>query len=91
MISFVMMFSCWFSVNVYVHKINIPSEREIKDTKMYSISASYLNVLLNIDINGKLTRNFMTNLLISSSSLSTFPYMCSNFPISPENGVLSLN
>ena len=38
----------------YVNSI-YPNELEIKDTTESSMSASYLDILLNIDINGKIT------------------------------------
>jgi hypothetical protein len=54
----------------YVDSI-YPSELEIKDTTESSTSASYLDVLLNIDAGGKLTTQLMTNGMISILPLST--------------------
>ena len=48
-----------------------PNELEIKDTTESFMSASYLDILLNIDINDKLTTPLMTNETISASPSST--------------------
>jgi hypothetical protein len=64
----------------YVDSI-YPSELEIKDTTESSPSASYLDVLLNIDAGGKLTTQlYMTNGMISILPLST-----SNMPVAKSH------
>jgi hypothetical protein len=40
----------------------------MKNTTDYSTSASYLNIVLKLDANGKLTTNFHNNRKISISS-----------------------
>jgi hypothetical protein len=64
-----------------------PSELEIKDTTESFTSASYLDVLLNIDANGKLTTQLYDNLDDFSFAIVNFPYICSNIPLSPAYGV----
>jgi hypothetical protein len=68
----------------YVHLI-CPDELEIKETTEYDKSASYRDISLNIDSNGRLTSpydkrddfNFAIN----------FNFLCSNIPLSPAYGV----
>ena len=56
------------------------------------MSASYLDILLNIDINGKLTTQLYDKQDDFSFSIVNFPYLCSNIPLSPAYGVcVSLN
>jgi hypothetical protein len=60
-----------------------PSELEIKDTTESSTSASYLDVLLNIDADGKLTTQLYDKRDDFSFTIVNFPYICSNIPLSP--------
>ena len=64
-----------------------PSELEIKDTTESSMPASCLDILLNIDINGKLTAQLYDKQDDFSFSVVNFPYLCSNIPSSPAYGV----
>ena len=50
------------------------------------MSASYLDILLNIDINGKLTTQLYDKRDDFSFSIN-FPYLCSNIPSSPAYSV----
>jgi hypothetical protein len=76
-----------FSVNnsqfhSYVDSI-YPKELEIKDTTECSISASYLDVLLKLDTNGKITTQLYDKRDDFNFSIVNFPYLCSNIPASP--------
>ena len=51
------------------------------------MSASYLDILLNIDINGKLTTQLYDKRDDFSFSIVNFPYLCSNIPSSPAYSV----
>ena len=51
------------------------------------MSASYLDILLNIDINGKLTTQLYNKRDDFSFSIVNFPYLFSNIPSSPAYGV----
>ena len=62
----------------YVDSI-YPSELEIKDTTESSMSASYLDILLNIDINGKLTTQLYDKRDDFSFSIVNVPYLCTKF------------
>ena len=66
----------------YVDSI-YPSELEIKDTTESSTSASYLDVLLNIDSGGKLTTQLYDKRDDFNFAIVNFPYTCSNIPLSP--------
>jgi hypothetical protein len=48
-----------------------PNELEIGDTTESSTSASYLDVILKLDTNGKITTQIMTNRMVSISPSST--------------------
>ena len=66
--------------NSYFHTyvdLIYPSELEIKDTTESSISASYLDILVNRDINGKLTTQLYDKQDDFSFSIVNFPYLCS--------------
>jgi hypothetical protein len=58
-------------VHNYVHLI-YSDELEIKDTTEYDKSASYLNILLNIDSNARLITSLCTNVMIFTLQSSTF-------------------
>jgi hypothetical protein len=64
-----------------------PSKLEIKDTTESSTSASYLDLLLNIDADGKLTTQLYDKRGDFSFTIVNFPYICSNIPLSPAYGV----
>ena len=66
----------------YVHMI-YPSELEIKDTTESRTCASYLDILLNIDKNGKLTTKLYDKRDDFKFPIVNFPYICSNIPLSP--------
>ncbi|XP_055999510.1 uncharacterized protein LOC130047876 [Ostrea edulis] len=69
----------------YVESI-YPCELEIKHTPESSTSASYFNILLKVDIKGKLTTQLYDKRYDFSFSVVNFPYLCSNIPLSPVNG-----
>jgi hypothetical protein len=70
----------------YVDSI-YPNELEIKDTTECSMSVSYLDVLLKLDTNGKLTTQLYDKRDDFNFSIVNFPYLCSNIPASPAYGV----
>ena len=70
----------------YVDSI-YPNELEIKDTTECSTSASYLDVLLKLDTNSKLTTQLYDKWDDFNFSIVNFPYLCSNIPASPAYGV----
>jgi hypothetical protein len=59
----------------------------LKDTTESSTSASYLDVLLNIDAGGKLTTQLYDNRGDFSFTIVNFLYICSNIPLPPACGV----
>jgi hypothetical protein len=66
-----------------------PNEPEIKDTCVpeSSIYASYLDVLLKLDTNGKITTQLYDKQNDFNFSIVYLPYRCSNIPASPTYGV----
>ena len=68
-------------------EIKDTTESEIKDTTESSTSASYLDVLLNIDVGGKLTTQLYDKRDDFDFAIVNFPYTCSNIPLSPVYGV----
>jgi hypothetical protein len=62
--------------HIYVHSI-YPDELEIKDATESDIAALYLDSLLNMDSNGKLSRSGCIFAIIKC------PFLCSNTPLSP--------
>ena len=64
-----------------------PNELEIKDTTESFTSASYLDVLLKLDTNGKITTQLYDKRDDFNFSIVNFPYLCSNIPASPAYGV----
>jgi hypothetical protein len=67
---------CLLSTNNFDDPLILyPSELDIKVTKEYSTSALNLDILLNLDADGKLTIqvDFITNRLIPISALLTLP------------------
>jgi hypothetical protein len=70
----------------YVNYI-YPSESEIKYNTESFTSASYLDVLLNIDADGKLTTKLYDKRDDFNFTIVNFPYICSNTLLSPAYGV----
>jgi hypothetical protein len=69
----------------YVHLI-YPDELEIKDTTESDKSASYLDILLNIDPNSRLTTSLYDKRDDFGFAIVNFPFLC-NIPLSPAYGV----
>jgi hypothetical protein len=70
----------------YVHLV-YPNELQIKDTTESDKSASYLDLLLNIDSNGRLTTPLYDQGDDFDFAIVNFPFLCSNTPLSPAYGV----
>jgi hypothetical protein len=70
----------------YVHLI-YPDDFEIKNTTESDISASYLDILLNINSNGRLTTSLYVKCDDFHFAIVNFPFLCSNIPLSPAYGV----
>jgi hypothetical protein len=70
----------------YVHLI-YPDELEIKDTTESDKSGSYLDIILNIDSNGRLTTSLYDKRDDFDFAVVNFPFLCSNIPLSPAYGV----
>ena len=64
-----------------------PSELEIKDTADSPVSASYLDIMLEIDQDQHLTTNIYDKRDDFDFSISNFPSLCNNIPGSPAYGV----
>ena len=64
-----------------------PNELEIKDSTECSTSASYLDVLLKLDTNGKITTQLYNKRDGFNFSIVNFPYLCSNIRASPAYGI----
>jgi hypothetical protein len=64
-----------------------PNGLEIKDTTEGSTSASYLDALLTLDTNGKITTQLYDKRDNFNFSVVNFPYLCSNIPVSPAYDV----
>jgi hypothetical protein len=64
-----------------------PNELEIKDTTESEKSASYLDILLNIDSNGTLTTSLYDKRDDFDFAIVNFPFLCSKIPLSPAYGV----
>ena len=64
----------------YVHLI-YPDELEIKDTTESDKSASYLDILLNIDSNGRLTTSLYDKRDDFVFAIVNFPFLCGNIPL----------
>jgi hypothetical protein len=63
---------------------------EIKDTTECSTSPSYLDVLLKLDTNSKITTQLYDKIDDFNVSIVNFPYVCSNIPASPAYGLYIL-
>jgi hypothetical protein len=70
----------------YVHLI-YPDELEIKDATEYDRSASYLDILLNIASNGRLTTSLYDKRDDFVFAIANLPFLCSNIPLSPAYGM----
>ena len=70
----------------YVHLI-YPDELEIKDTTESDKSASYLDILLNINSNGRLSTLLYDKHDDFDFAIVNFPFLCSNIPLSSAYGV----
>ena len=70
----------------HVHLI-YPDELEIKDTTESDSCASYLDILLNIDSDGRLTTTLYDKRDDFNFAIVNFPFLCSNVPLSPAYGV----
>jgi hypothetical protein len=64
-----------------------PNELEIKDITQCSTSASYIDVLLKLDTNSKITTQLYDKRDDFNFSIVNFPYLCSNIPASPAYGI----
>jgi hypothetical protein len=64
----------------------IPMNRK-SDIIECSTSASYFNVLLKLDTNGKITTQLYDKRGDFNFPIINFPYLCSNIPTSPAYGV----
>ena len=60
-----------------------PDELDIKDTTESEKSASYLDILLNIDSNGRLTSSLYDKRDDFDFAIISFPFPCSYIPLSP--------
>jgi hypothetical protein len=65
-----------------VHVI-YPEELEIKENTDSDKSASYLDILLNIDSSGRLTASLYDKRDYFDFAIIKFPFLCSNIPLSP--------
>ena len=70
----------------YVHLI-YPDELDIKDITESDRSASYLDILLNIDSNDRLTTPLYDKRDDFNFAIVNFPFLCSNILLSPAYGV----
>jgi hypothetical protein len=70
----------------YVHLI-YPDELEIKDTTESDKSASYLDILLNIDSSDRLTTSLYDKRDDFNIAIVNFPFLCSNIPLAPAYGM----
>ena len=70
----------------HLHRI-YPPELEIKDTTDSTHSASYLDLHLEFDNNGKLATRIYDKRDDFDFKVVNFPYLCSNIPSSPAYGV----
>jgi hypothetical protein len=64
-----------------------PDEHEIKDTTESDKSASYLDILLNIDSSGRLTTSLYDKRDDFDFAIVNFPFLYSSIPLSPAYGV----
>jgi hypothetical protein len=70
----------------YVHLI-YPDELKITDTTEYDKSASYIDILLNMNSNGRLTTSLYDKRDDFDFAIVNFPFLCSNISLLPACGV----
>jgi hypothetical protein len=70
----------------YLHRI-YPSELEVKDTTDAQKSASYLDLLLEIDNGGRLKEKLYDKHDDLTFPIVNYPFISSNIPASPTYGV----
>jgi hypothetical protein len=70
----------------YVHLV-YPAELKIKDTTECNISASYLDILLNIGSNGRLKTSLYDKREDFDFAIVNIAFLCSNIPLSPAYDV----
>ena len=68
-------------------KLIYPDKLDIKNTIKSDITASYLDILLSIDSNGRLTTTLYDKRDDFNFAIVNFPFLCSNIPLSPAYGV----
>ena len=68
-----------------------PSELEIKETTDSKKSASYLDLFLEIDQEGKLVSKIYDKRDDFNFPIVNFPYLCGNIPASPATGCMFHN
>jgi hypothetical protein len=59
----------------------------MKDTTEFDKSASYLDILFNIDPNGRLATTLYDKRDDFDFAIVNFPFLCCNIPLSPAYGV----
>jgi hypothetical protein len=64
-----------------------PGELEMKDTTESDKSASYLDILLDNDSNGRLTTSLCDRRGGFDFAIVGFPFLCGDVPLSPARGV----
>jgi hypothetical protein len=67
----------------YIHLI-YPNELEIKDTTESDKSASDLDIIFNIDSNGRQRTSLYDKPDDIDFAIVNFPFLCSNIPLSPD-------
>jgi hypothetical protein len=70
----------------YVHLI-YPDELKIKESTESDKSASYLDILPNIDSNGRMTTSLYDKRDDFDFAIVYFPFQCSNIPLFSAYGV----
>ncbi|KAK3083072.1 hypothetical protein FSP39_013191 [Pinctada imbricata] len=64
-----------------------PSELEVKETTETNNSASYLDIMLSYDTDGHMNTSLYDKRDDFNFSVTNFPFLSSNIPSSPANGV----
>ena len=80
------------SCKSYQHVSKIPTLTglEVKETTDTAISASFVDLYLEFDDNGQLSRKSYDKRDDFNFKIINFPNMCSNIPVSPAYGVYIL-
>jgi hypothetical protein len=75
--------------NNFQNYVNLiyPEKLKIKDTIESDKSASHLDILLNIESNGRLTTSLFDKRDSFDFAIVNFPFLCSNIPLSSAYGV----